>query len=165
MAQQPASQKVKAPKVVDLVRDVAGLGRSEPRAFFLADETFESRPRLERHQRERKDQRSKHALKIAPRRLLEDQAAKVHQWQREDVGEEQRPTKRRSPARYVRVKHNLRHEPAEASEHEQPSLQVVTGVVKELELFERGHKTRPHDRQEISADVVRVALGPTHSLA
>src|SRR6202035_3965674 len=64
----------------------------------------------------------------------------------------------------MRVKDQLRYQPADATDDEEARLQVVGRVVDELDLFERGHKWRPHDRREPLANVVRMAFGPTHAL-
>ena len=84
-----------------------------------------------------------HALQVAARRLLEDQAAEVHQGQGEDVREEQRPAEHRRPAGHVsRGRRPRRSASSREPEHEQRRLQVVGRVERELELLERADEGR-----------------------
>ena len=90
-----------------------------------------------RNQREGEDQRAEHAPDVARRGILEDEAAEVHQRQRENIGEDERPAQRCGPPRDVSVEDDLGEDPADGPDHEQRRLQVVGGVVQELELFDR----------------------------
>ena len=82
-----------------VMRPVFGVRNHGP--LLLADQAFERGPALERDQRERQDDRAQHPLQVARRRLLQEQPAKVHQRQRQDVGEQQAPSRGSpsSPAR------------------------------------------------------------------
>src|SRR5207249_9442328 len=96
---------------MDLVGDAPSLGRAEPRPLFLSDQSLQSGPTLERNQGEREHERSEHALQVATRRLLEDQAAEVHQRQGEDVREQERPAEHRGRSGRVRAEENRREQP------------------------------------------------------
>src|SRR5712692_1272395 len=60
---------------------------------------------------------------------------------------------------------DLREKPAPAAEYEQGRLQVIGRVKEELELLDKPDLARAHDLAEHPADVVAVALGPSHPLA
>src|SRR5207249_9614271 len=105
-------------------------------AFVATDQSFECRPTLEWNERERQHECPEYALHVTGRRLFEDQAAEVHQRERENVREQERPSEERRPAGNVGLEDDFRDEPAQRADDEQPGLQVIGRVVQELELFD-----------------------------
>src|SRR5260370_29011386 len=97
---------------MDLGRDAPRLRRSEPRPLFLSYESFQGGPTLERNQREREHERPEHSLQVSTRRLLEDQAAEIHQRYGEDVREQDRPAEDRSPPRLMCAEDDVGDQPA-----------------------------------------------------
>ena len=150
---------------MNLIRDVTGLRGAEPRSLVLSNEALQRRPPLERHQREGKHQRTKHSLQVAARSLLEDQTSEVHQGQCKDVREKKRPAQHCCPAGHMRLEYELAQQPADGAGNEERRLQVVRRIEKKLKLLQRCDEGRQHDRPEVLADVVRMALGPPHALA
>ena len=88
-ALEPLAQPEQAFEVGDGVRYMSGLWRAEPGALFLFDKTLERGVGLEGHDQKRGGQRGKHATVILARGGFEHETADVHQWKRQQVGEQQ----------------------------------------------------------------------------
>src|SRR6266550_504862 len=101
---------------------------------------------------------------ITLERALEEHAGKVHERQGERVRYDERPPEDLSPHRQLLPEDEHPHDPGERGHCEEHRLEVVGGVVDELELLLPAQVRRAQDRPEVLAHVVGVALGPAHAL-
>src|SRR5207245_7667175 len=69
-------------------------------------------------------------------RTFDEQAGKIHQWQRQQVGKKERPTQRRGPFGHVGVETDLSDEPSRAPDNKERRLQVIRRIKEEPQLLE-----------------------------
>ncbi len=135
-----------------------------PAALFGFEEAFEGSVGLVGDEEVGKEDKGQQPRPISTDASFQEEAGQVHEDEGEGVGEDEGPSPQGRPVGEGVVEEEFSEEPAGGTDHEEEGLEVVGGVVEELQFFSEGEVRGGYGRPEELFDVEGMAFSPAHAL-